>query len=95
VQLQSELPQPFPHLLAKTVCVGPPLEAEDDVIRIALHRLERQGWVSVEWKSESNQRPKFYQITALGKKQLASDYERWGRMVASIEGIMNATRSKA
>src|SRR5439155_27361672 len=35
VQLQSELPQPCPHLLAKTVCVGPPLEAEDDVVRIA------------------------------------------------------------
>ena len=26
--------------------------------------------------------------------QLASDYERWGRMVASIEGIMSATRNE-
>src|SRR6202789_2226642 len=34
VQLQSELPQPFSQVLAKTVCVGPPLEAEDDVIRV-------------------------------------------------------------
>src|SRR3984957_11859314 len=35
VQFQSELPQPFSQLLAKTVCVSSPLEAEDDVIRIA------------------------------------------------------------
>src|SRR6516225_280063 len=35
MQFQSELPQPFTQLLAKTVCVGSPLEPEDDVIRIA------------------------------------------------------------
>ena len=47
--------------------------------------------MSVEWKkSESNQRAKYYRITALGKKQLAADYERWGKMVATIEGIMGA-----
>jgi DNA-binding PadR family transcriptional regulator len=53
--------------------------------------LERQGWVKGEWKkSDSNQRAKFYKITKLGKEQLASDYERWGKMVATIEGIMTA-----
>jgi hypothetical protein len=36
------------------------------------------------------QRAKFYKITKLGKEQLASDYERWGKMVATIEGIMTA-----
>jgi PadR family transcriptional regulator PadR len=74
---------------------GDVLQVETGSLYPALHRLERQGWVSAEWKrSDSNQRAKFYRITALGKKQLASDYERWGRMVASIEGIMSATRSK-
>jgi PadR family transcriptional regulator PadR len=67
------------------------LQVETGSLYPALHRLERQGWVSAEWKkSESNQRAKFYRITALGKEQLASDYERWGRMVATIEGIMSA-----
>jgi PadR family transcriptional regulator, regulatory protein PadR len=57
----------------------------------ALHRLERQGWVKAEWKkSESNQRAKFYKITKTGKEQLASDYERWGKMVTIIEEIMTA-----
>jgi PadR family transcriptional regulator, regulatory protein PadR len=72
------------------------LQVETGSLYPALHRLERQGWVSSEWKkSDSNQRAKFYRITPLGKQQLASDYERWGRMVATIEGIMSATRSKA
>jgi DNA-binding PadR family transcriptional regulator len=57
----------------------------------ALHRLERQRWVKAEWKkSESNQRAKYYKIPRLGKEQLASDYERWGRMVRTIEGILTA-----
>jgi transcriptional regulator len=77
------------------VTSGDVLQVETGSLYPALHRLERQGWVSAEWKkSESNQRAKFYRITALGKKQLASDYERWWRMVASIEGIMSAKRSE-
>lgn len=72
------------------------LQVETGSLYPALHRLERQGWVTAEWKqSESNQRAKFYQITKLGKVQLASDYQRWGRMVATIEGIMTAERGVA
>ena len=67
------------------------LQVETGSLYPALHRLERQGWVKAEWKkSESSQRAKFYKITKLGKEQLASDYERWGKMVATIEGIMTA-----
>jgi len=72
------------------------MQVETGSLYPALHRLERQGWVKAEWKkSDSNQRAKFYKITALGKQQLASDYERWGRMVATIEAIMTATGSNA
>jgi len=70
---------------------GDVLQVETGSLYPALHRLERQGWVKAEWKkSESNQRAKFYKITKQGKEQLASDYERWGIMVATIEGIMTA-----
>lgn len=70
---------------------GEVLQVETGSLYPALHRLERQGWISAEWKkSDSNQRAKFYRITALGKKQLASDYERWSKMVSTIEGIMRA-----
>jgi PadR family transcriptional regulator, regulatory protein PadR len=50
----------------------------DDVLQVetgslypALHRLERQGWIKSEWATtENNQRAKYYQVTAAGKKQL-------------------------
>jgi len=75
---------------------GDVLQVETGSLYPALHRLERQGWVKAEWKkSESNQRAKYYKITKLGKEQVASDYERWGRMVATIEGIMTAKRGEA
>src|ERR1700758_5688150 len=74
---------------------GDVLQVETGSLYPALHRLERQGWGKAAWKkSESNQRAKYYRITPLGQKQLASDYERWGRLVASIEGIMSATRNE-
>ena len=42
-----------------------------------------------EWKlTDSNQRAKYYRITATGKKQLASDHERWQQMVEAIGAIM-------
>jgi PadR family transcriptional regulator PadR len=75
---------------------GEVLQVETGSLYPALHRLEGQGWVKAEWKkSESNQRAKFYKITKLGKEQLASDYERWEKMVATIEGIMAANRGGA
>jgi transcriptional regulator len=75
---------------------GEVLQVETGSRYPALHRLERQGWVKAEWKkSESNQRAKFYKITARGKEQPASDYERWGKMVASIDSIMTAKRGGA
>src|SRR5882757_4764715 len=72
------------------------LQVETGSLYPALHRLERAGWVSAEWKkSDANQGAKFYKITSLGKKQLAADYERWGKMVATIESIMRADGSGA
>ena len=74
---------------------GEVLQVETGSLYPALHRLERRDR-SKQWKkSESNQRAKFYKITKLGKEQLASDYERWGKMVATIEGIMAAKRGAA
>ena len=53
----------------------------------ALHRLERQGWVSSEWKvSENNQRVKVYRLTAAGKKQLAAERSRWETLSEAVAG---------
>jgi transcriptional regulator len=68
---------------------GEVLQVETGSLYPALHRLERQGWVRSEWKqTESNQRARFYQITAAGKKQLSADHDRWQQMVEAIASIM-------
>jgi transcriptional regulator len=68
-----------------------------DVLRVdtgslypALHRLERQGWVSSEWKvSDNNQSVKVYRLTAGGKKQLASERSRWEQLSEAIARALN------
>ncbi len=65
------------------------LQVETGSLYPALHRLERQKWVRSEWKlTDSNQRAKYYSITAAGKTQLASDRNRWQQMVEVIAAIM-------
>jgi PadR family transcriptional regulator PadR len=51
----------------------------------ALHRLEDAGYVRSEWgTSENNRRAKYYQLTALGKKQLAVETESWTRFTDAV-----------
>jgi DNA-binding PadR family transcriptional regulator len=61
----------------------------------ALHRLEKQGWIKSEWRtSEHNQRAKYYQLTAAGKKQLVSEHSRWNQMIAAIRSLMSPGESE-
>ena len=56
----------------------------------ALHRLEKQGWVSAEWKmTENQQRAKFYKLTAAGNRQLKSERSRWSQMAGAIARILD------
>ena len=72
------------------------LHVETGSLYPALHRMERQGWVASEWKqTESNQRAKFYRITAAGKKQLAHDQARWRQMVFAIDAVMDGTEGRS
>lgn len=70
--------------------------SSDDVLRVdhgslypALHRLQKQGWISAEWKlTENRQRAKYYRLTPAGKQQLASEQSRWEQTVAAIARVM-------
>jgi len=68
---------------------GEVLTVETGFLYPALHRLERQKWVKSQWKlTESKQRAKFYQLTALGKRQLTADHQRWLELVRAIGSVM-------
>ena len=61
------------------------LEVETGSLYPTLHRLKRQGWVRSEWKQlESKQRARYYRISANGKKQSASNLNKWERIVEAI-----------
>ena len=68
---------------------GEVLTVETGSLYPALRRLERQKWVKSEWRlTDSKQRAKFYQLTALGRKQLTADRQRWLQLVRAIGSVM-------
>jgi transcriptional regulator len=73
---------------------GEVLQVETGSLYPALHRLEKQGWVRSEWRvSEHNQRAKYYQTTAAGKRQLENERGRWNQLTTAIAGLMNPAES--
>jgi PadR family transcriptional regulator PadR len=68
---------------------GELLQVETGSLYPALHRLEKQGWLSSEWKvSNKNQRAKYYRLTVTGKKQLLAEQSKWKLLVKAITGVM-------
>jgi transcriptional regulator len=71
------------------------LQVETGSLYPALHRLEKQGWVKSEWDvTETNQRAKFYRLTAAGRKQLVRERDRWEQLVTAITGVLNPREAK-
>src|SRR5688572_21943544 len=69
------------------------LQVETGSLYPALHRLERQGWVTSEWDvTETNQRAKFYKLTPAGKKQLLWERDRWEQLVVAIGSVLNPVK---
>ena len=70
------------------------LLVEEGPLYTALHRLEKNGWLSGEWGySDNNRRAKYYQLTRTGRAQLRAQVSSWeryaravGRAVAAVSG---------
>ena len=59
---------------------------------LAIQRLERGGLIEGEWKpSENNRRAKYYVLTQKGRKRLNNETREWGRQVAAIARILEAS----
>jgi PadR family transcriptional regulator, regulatory protein PadR len=65
------------------------LGVSDGSLYPALHKLERRGWITAQWKSSgNNRRAKFYSLTRLGHKQLEKETANWTRISTAISGIV-------
>lgn len=57
----------------------------------ALRRLEARGWVTAHWApSENNRRARYYELTAAGRKQLATERASWERFSHALGLILQA-----
>ena len=71
---------------------GELLSIEAGSLYPALHRLERQGVITSEWKlSENKQRAKYYRLTAAGRKQLVAEESKWDLLVKAITRVRRPT----
>lgn len=65
------------------------LQVEHGSLYPALHRLDRKGWVTSEWRaSDANRRAKYYRLTATGKRQLLREQAKWKQLVRAVGRIM-------
>jgi PadR family transcriptional regulator, regulatory protein PadR len=65
------------------------LRIEEGSLYPALHRMEEFGWIVAEWKMiDTKRRARFYRITSAGKKQLASESERWTSFSAGVSRVL-------
>lgn len=69
---------------------GEVLQVDTGSLYPALHRLERQKFISSDWKiSENKQKVKVYRLTANGRKQLADERSRWEQLSEAIARTLN------
>ncbi len=67
------------------------LGLEDAGLYQALHRLERRGWLRSEWGlSANNRRAKYYELTALGRRQLRTEVTTWRAYAAAVFRVLDA-----
>ena len=65
------------------------LHAEEGSLYPALHKMELEGWIDSEWGvTENNRKAKYYRLTALGRKQLNLETERWNAIAGAISAIL-------
>ena len=59
---------------------------------VALQRLQREGLIKNKWKAtENSRRAKYYTLTRQGRKRLDSETREWGRQVAAITRVLEAS----
>ena len=64
---------------------GEVLQIKQGSLYPALHRLEQQGWIRAEWRTnETGREAKFYSLTRTGRAQLKQELTQWERLSAAI-----------
>ena len=55
----------------------------------ALHRLERQGWISGRWTTNAvARRVRSYRLTPAGRKRLSVEKRSWQRIASAVAQVL-------
>ena len=96
--LRSLLPGPsHGHAIAKHIqrTSEDLLQVETGSLYPALYRLEASGWVAASWeRSETGKRARYYRLTALGRKQLASEQSKWQAFARAVGLLLKPARKE-
>jgi PadR family transcriptional regulator PadR len=72
------------------------LQVETGSLYPALHRLEAKGWIAASWElSDKGKRAKYYRLTPLGRKQLATEQSKWEAFSRAMGLILNPADQEA
>jgi len=68
---------------------GEVLRIEEGSLYPALHRMEEAGSIRASWiTKDSGRRARVYELTARGRKQLASEEARWTTVVDAVQRVL-------
>jgi transcriptional regulator len=71
------------------------LQVETGSLYPALYRLEANGWVTASWeKSDKGKRARYYRLTPLGRKQLASEHSKWDAFARAMGLLLHSTAAE-
>jgi PadR family transcriptional regulator, regulatory protein PadR len=66
------------------------LQVQQGSLYPALHRLEKQGWITAKWaESETGRQAKFYFLTTPGRNQLEKETANWNRLSQAINLVVS------
>jgi len=66
------------------------LQVETGSLYPAFHRLEAKAWIAASWDlSDKGKRARYYRLTALGRKQLASEHSKWQAFSRAVGLILD------
>ena len=68
---------------------GDALRVEEGSLYPALHRMEEAGWIKASWAEKGKgRRSRVYELTAQGRKELATEELRWTTVVRGVQRVL-------
>ena len=64
------------------------LQVQQGSLYPALHRLEKRGMLSAQWREIGGREAKFYSLTRAGRKHLDAERENWERLTGAVTLIL-------